>query len=532
MKSRSRTAEASLFAQIRRFFHGEETPFNLALVRIFLPLALLVPMVPRWFRARELFSTDGATTPLWNGYGWPNLLPEVPGTVAVIFMTVLLLTLVTASIGWCTRLSLVISFLLYTYVNLVDAISTMTKYSVIASHVLLILSMSQCGLVWSVDSWLRKRKLRRVTEAGGFRAKAPGTEAGSFGNVAGFGPPRVPMWPRRLLQFLIGFVYFGAAITKLHTPAYFSGDQLLTWMLTNVNYSNPFGEYLSLFPAALVLIAYITVVWEILFVFLAWRGWGRTCILTIGVVFHVMTTLTLGLIVFPMVCLSIYFAFLNERDLLRISIACRRVWRRVAGRSRARAGRRAAAAPAFAPPPKSRAFPVPSPAVFAALLAVVAIVGVETEYRLDPYGERRPEGPYVLKQLDTEFVEHELLAEPVPIRPEDVVHNLDAGTIVVGGQLLDARKEFRQGEILTAQATLNSPHEDMWVECVLRDDGDNELASKPATIPREMLRTSFTFPLSDALEPGTYYLVLKCAGRDVIRRTFSLRPRADRQAAN
>lgn len=516
-KSYSRTAKRpSLFAQVGRFFHGEEAPFGMALVRIFLPLALLAPMVPRWFRARELFSTDGATTPLWNSYGWPHMLPEVPGTVAVIIMSVLILTLISASIGWCTRASLAISFVLYAYVNMVDAISTMTKYSVIASHALLILSMSECGLVCSVDSWLRKRKQRNGT--------APFA-----------GPPRAAQWPRRLLQLLIGYVYFGAAITKLHTPAYFSGDQLVTWMLTNVNYENPIGEYLSLFPALLVLFAYFTIVWEILFVFLAWRGWGRAFMLSIGVLFHLMTTLTLGLYVFPAVCLSIYFAFLNERDVLRFAVACRRSLSRIGIVKRTRGGRPAIPQPGgtvWPPLPKPRSFPLPSAAVFAAVLVVVSILGVEAEYRLDPYGKRRPEGPYTLKEIDTRFVEQELLAEPTPIRPRDAVHNLEAGTIIVGGQLLNARKHFRQGELLLAQVTLNTPHEDMAVECALRDDGDQEIASKPQAVPREMLRTTFKFPLSDSLEPGDYYLVLRCAGREIIRRSFTLQPRGDRQAAN
>jgi hypothetical protein len=507
--SPSQAAErSSLFAQIRTFFHAEEAPFGIALVRIFLPLALLIPMVPRWSRARELFSTDGATTPLWNSYGWPHLLPEVPGTVAVIIMSVLIVTLITASLGWCTRLSLVLAFVLYTYVNLVDAISTMTKYSVIASHGLLILSMSECGLVWSIDAWLRKRKLK--PEAAALRS-----------------PPRVAVWPRRLLQFVIGYVYFGAAITKLHTPAYFSGDQLLTWMLTNVNYENPIGEYLSLFPAMLVLFAYITVVWEIMFVFLAWRGWGRVFMLSIGVVFHLMTTLTLGLYVFPAVCLSFYFAFLKEPDLLRCAVAWRRFRRRIGFAKRVRPGRTAPDAM-----PRPRPFPLPSPAVFAAVLVVVAIAGVEAEYRLDPYGERRPEGPYALKELDREFVEQELLAEPIPIRPQDAVHNLQAGTIVVGGQLVDARREFRHGEVLLAQVTLNSPHEDMAVNCALRDEGNHEIASEPQAVPREMLRTTFKFPLSESLEPGKYSLVLKCAGREVMRRTFTLKPHGNRRAAN
>ena len=64
----------------------------------------------------------------------------------------------------------------------------------------------------------------------------------------------------------------------MHTPAFFSSDQMRQWMITNVNHSNPIGEYLSFYPAALVVSAYVTVLWEVLFVFLAWRGWGLSLI--------------------------------------------------------------------------------------------------------------------------------------------------------------------------------------------------------------------------------------------------------------
>jgi len=513
MQSVTRSDQSMTFRQhVRRFFYSDEVPYGLALVRMFLPLALLVPMIPRWPHARELYSIDGASTPLWNSYGWPNMLPEVPGTVAVILMTLLIVSLVTASLGWRTRTSLGISFVLYTYLTLLDAISTMTKYSVIASHVLLLLSLSNCGAVWSVDRWLRNRRLRSAGLSPPFL----------------FNPVRSAAWPRRLLQLLIGYVYFGAAVTKLHTPAYFSGEQLLSWMRTNVNYDNSFGEYLTLFPVALVFCAYVTVVWEILFVFLSWRGISRAIMLVMGVVFHVMTALTLGLYVFPMVCISAYFAFMNENDVRRISLLWRRWRQRLIGHGRLPIRDR------FLPTRwrLPERLPVPSGMAFLFAAAIAVIIGVEVEYWMDPYGLRRPEGRYALKELDPVYVEKELLTPSKPLDPRDIVDHLDTGTIHLGGFLLDSRKDFHHGEILKAQAKLNSPHEDMWLECTLYDDQQREVATRMEPVVRELERISFPFPLTEALEPGTYYLVLKSKGRKLMRRTIHLHPREDRRAAN
>src|SRR5690606_7792596 len=94
--------------------------------------------------------------------------------------------------------------------------------------------------------------------------------------------PRFPVWPRRLVQILVGVVYFGAAMTKIHTSSYFNGDQMLFWMLTHVNGRHPVGEWLAIYPALLVVGAYIAIVWEILFLFLAWRGPGRVVMIAMG----------------------------------------------------------------------------------------------------------------------------------------------------------------------------------------------------------------------------------------------------------
>lgn len=492
--------------RIRRFFYAPEVPYGLAVVRILLPLALLGAMGPRWFHARELYSTDGATTPLWITYGYAKMLPELPGTVVVALFSALILFLVTSSLGWCTRLSLIASTILYTYFNMVDAVSTITKYSVIGTHGLLLLSLSQCGAVWSVDSWLKGRRRRTDPWPG----------------VPTLDQPASPAWPRRLMQLLIGIVYFGAAITKMHTPEYFSGDQLQTWMITNVNFHHPLGEYLALHPALLVVFAYVTIVWEIVFVFLAWRGWGRRLILAFGACFHVMTTLTLGLYIFPMVCLSLYFSFLNEDDVRGIARTLRR-WKRRFGWTRSgwatnRRARDVSGGLTISARPLLRTH---SMTAFGCVVCAAAAVGVAVEYQMDPYGERRPEGPYELRELDADSV-HKLLGPSKRLQEIDKFASFHVGTVMVGGILANRRREFHQGQTLTAQCALNTPHEDMWVECNLHDAKDRLILRAGKVIPREMLRCNFYYKLPDALDDGAYDLVLLSGGREVMRRRISV----------
>src|SRR6185369_6710366 len=204
---------------------------------------------------------------------------------------------ITSMIGWRTRFSLLGAAGLYFYFQQLDGMSTITKYTVIAAHLLFLLGLSNCGDVWSVDRWLSDRRGRGLP-----LANCTST-----------------VWPQRLMQLLIGIIYFGAAITKLHTPAYFSGDQLMYWMMTYLNNAHPLGDYLTQHPVMIVVCSYVALVWEITFLFTVWRPWLRVPVLVMGIMFHLMTWFTLGLIVFPMVMISAYFCFVTENDVRRIA---------------------------------------------------------------------------------------------------------------------------------------------------------------------------------------------------------------------
>ncbi len=491
---------ARISARIREFFYREEVPFSLALVRITMPLVLLLVMIPRWFNARELYSSDGAPCPLGFVYGWPDLLPTYSGEVVVVLHSVLILALIASCIGWCTRLSLGISTVLYIYLNMLDSVSTITKYSVIASHVMLLLTLSHCGAVWSVDSWL----------AGPRRRKNP------WPGEPAIARQKFPLWPQRLMQLMIGIVYFGAAITKMHTPEFFSGDQMTYWLLSHVNFSNPGGEVLSQYPSLVVASAYITIVWEVTFLFLAWRGWGRTLMIGMGLMFHVMTMITLGLHIFPLVCATVYLAFLREEDFRYFAAGFRRLRRRwhLPRWSFGRTTQTAAS---------SSGTIRRSLAAYAGMMFLVAVAGLGAEHLRDPYGIRRAEGRYTLKEIAPD-VAALWFQQTEPIREEDKVFSFDIGTMTVADSLANRLRVFKHGQRLIAQVSLNPPHEDMYVECNLHDAEDRLVERRWQVIKDERFRGHFSYVLNTSYPPGEYQLVLSHAGQEIGRRTFQLMP--------
>jgi len=497
--------------RIRDFFYAPEVPYGPALMRIVLPIALLFAMVPRWQHAREIFSTDGAPISLWVVYDAHPWIPVPSGTMAVAIHTVVLLTLVTSSLGWCTRLSLILATGGYVYLNMLDIIGTMNKYSVIASHMLFLLSFSHCGAVWSIDNWLRRSRLRRQ---------------GVPPEVADR-PRRFSASTRRLLQFFIAAVYIGAACTKLRIPAYFTGEQLQTWMITELLAPNFLGGRFAMHPSILVVFAYICLAWETLFIFLAWRGVGRIAMIGLGVAFHTMTWLTLGLWVFPLVCFSAYLAYVNENDVERLR-AVLTAWRARGRGFRSFVGhllrsREIGKLPALAP--------AWNHGMLAAFAVITAVGGVGLEYRLDPYGLRRPQGPYALHELDPDRVA-EMLGPTSRIRNADKVLLFDVGSIVVGGAVLDRRTQFHQGESVRIQCGLVPPHENMWIACNLHDSANRVVDTIGTFVASDAMRAMFNYNLGDSIQPGEYSLVLKIADEEIMRRPITILPKAKSRLAN
>lgn len=488
MDDRIRNENTSL---LRQFFFAEEVPFGMALARIAVPLTVGLPMIYRFPRVRELFTADGTPTQLFEMFGNGPVLPVLPPHMAVPLYGIMLLCLLMTSIGFRTRLSLCVATPLYIYFNLLDGIGTMTKYSVIGTHLLILLAVSEAGALWSVDALLKRRN------------SVDGT----------LGLPRVPVWPARLMQLLFCYVYFGAAVTKIQTTEFFSGEQMRYWMLSNWNYENPVGEVMAMWSWLLPVSAYLAVVWEILFAFLVFQRRTRWLMISAGIFFHIMTWLTLGLYIFPAICLSGYAAFLMERDI----VGLRRYLRKFRLTSLFAWPMQAVTRMVAALPQRQ----MPAGVVWTCVVAVAAILSTEAELRLDLYGARTEAGALPLAEIDA-AVAQAMISDRTPMREQDKFFSFDLGTVLIGNQLANRRSEFTYGETLIAQCNLNPPHEDLWVECVLQDSRKRTIEQFGNIVSREQLRYNFIYSIGNKLVPGDYTMVLRSANREVYRRDFRL----------
>lgn len=500
--------DASSNSRSQGYFFAEEVPFGMALMRMVLPPVLMIDLFYRHPWVRELYSTDGATAPLGVNFAIPSLLPEFGGGVAVALHAVLIAAMICSSIGWFTRISLVTATVLYSYFGLLDSLSTITKYTVIATHLLLLLAVSSSHKIWSVDAWLERRR------------NPGGPENAEM--------PKGPVWPAKLVQLLFGIIYLGAAITKMHTPSFFSGDQLMYWTMTYVNNVHPLGDWLSQYPLILSAFGYITIVWEIAFVFAIFHRGMKWWAIAIGAFFHIMTMFTLGLYIFPMVMFCGYLGYVMTSEWQVISN-----WR-VAGFFSTLARSIPQWLERVVPAPRQR--PWAAPAAYALTLGVVALAAVEVEYLRDPYKERGPNGPLALEEITPE--EFDKLFEPDrPIRPSDKLLAFDLGTFQIGEHLSNRRREFKQGERIIAQATISPPHEDMWLDCWLHESkpGSEPNQMVPGrsvvkvgqSVARETFRANFLFKVDESLPPGEYFLRLRSGRDDLAIKKFTLLPRGE-----
>lgn len=479
----------AFLSALDRFFFAEETPFGMAIARILVPLTVGLPMWMRLPRVRELFSTDGTPIQMFELYGNGPKLPVLAPALAVPLYAAMLVCLLLASAGFRTRLSLLIATPLYIYFNLLDGVGTMTKYSAIGSHLLLLLTISNCGLVWSVDAMLRQRR---------------------------FGPDYVPpvgsIFATRLMQLLFCFIYFGAAVTKIQTAAFFTGEQMRYWMLSNWNYDNPVGEAMAMWSWMLPVSAYAAVIWEVLFAFLVFHRHGRGIMLGLGFLFHFMTWLTLGLYIFPLICISGYFAFRTERDVMRM-----RHWLRRLNLIRGVRAADAVLQSAISRVPQA----APAGVVFAAIITFCSIAASEAERRWNLYGMQSGRPTLELQPLD-DTVAQTMINGERRIREQDKFFSFELGTVLVGNQLANRRDRFTYGETMIAQCNLNPPHEDLWVECLIQDAEQRTIEQFGQIVSRDSLRSPFFYQLGNKLEPGSYDVVLKSANQEIYRRSFDL----------
>lgn len=484
---------------------GHESPRPAALMRIGVGLVLLWDVLGKWPYLFELYSTAGLPLPLAPGTIFdPQHLSSVmsPALYSLLFSPVmtaalyslLIFALLAVVLGWKTRVSLVVSLVLFTWFGLLDMAGSFKKFSVIGQHLLLLLAFTESHAVWSIDARLDPRTTRRTLLS--------------------------PCWPRTLLKCLISFVYLGAAITKIRMIDFGSGDLLSFSLLDDRWGGGRWGMWLAMQPKLVAFCSTSTALFELVAAVLLWFPQTRRLFLILAIGFHAALAVFMHLQIFsPMMTVAL-IAFLQESDLQWLQS----LYRRIVPASGEKI--------TIARPPADNSGPPLSSWVRYVLLAVIFAAVGESLNRwssaADLSGVNAKQTWIVLDQNRVQEIREGIDREP---QPADYLHRFNIGTRLGFFQVFGNSEEISRGETLYALARFQPTGKAMTLTWVLIEPDSPEFATESDRVMQRIdreLRPSSTysaipFALTDKELPlGKYTIVLEVNGDPVARKSFRL----------
>lgn len=175
--------------------------------------------------------------------------------------------------GLFYRTSIVLAFLGFTYLELIDVTYYLNHYYLL-SLLLLLSATMPLGRVWSLDAWRR-----------------PDLAQSHF-----------PAWCTYVLRFQVGVVYFYAGLAKLGEDWLVHGQPLNIWLSSSTDLPLV-GPYLGLWEVAMAMswagFLYDTTIW-------AWLSWrkSRPYAFAVVVLFHVAVGILFNIGMFPFIMIA------------------------------------------------------------------------------------------------------------------------------------------------------------------------------------------------------------------------------------
>ena len=199
-----------------------------------------------------------------------------------------LLVLLLFLVGWQTRFTGFLSFLLVvSYAN--RATGAQFGLDQINAFLCFYLAISDCGRVYSVDAWLRRRRGRGVESAT------------VMNNIA-----------TRLIQLHMCVVYLFAGLGKLQGTYWWNGEAI--WgALASYEYQSVDMTWISEHLWLVNVLTLVAVSWEVTYPFLVWPRLTRPIMLLMAFGIHLGIGICMGMLTFGLVMFYGNLAFVEPR---------------------------------------------------------------------------------------------------------------------------------------------------------------------------------------------------------------------------
>lgn len=196
--------------------------------------------------------------------------------------------LATASllVGWNTRLCAILVWVLGVSFNNIN-LGAINAGDHIRGILLFYLMFTPCGIVWSVDSWLKRGQQR--------------------------GPEQtlVPAWPLRLILVQMAFMYCASGLCKASGESWPTGESL-HYVLGDLSLTRFSSQQIWVPYWITALSTWCVLAWEVSFPLLVYFRRTRVWALLFGVAMHLGIFVAMELGAFPLYLLAAYAALLLE----------------------------------------------------------------------------------------------------------------------------------------------------------------------------------------------------------------------------
>ena len=452
----------SVHHQVFQSWKGTELPHTMALMRILLGMLLFWDALFHWSSLQELYSDEGLVLPFFKSDAF--IPPTLSGAMASAVGTVYLVLLGMVVLGCFTRVALISSAILMLWLGLLDGPGTMTKYTIISFHLLILLCFTDSHSIWSFDA------IRLISNEARFSS----------------------VWPRRLMQILVCSIYAGAAVTKIRNPDYLTGD-LLTFSLLDSRWGGTWlGHYLSTFPLLMVVISMGTLFFEIAFPFLIWNSRVRPHLLKLAFGIHLGMACLLQIGIFTPVMWVLLLCFVD---------VSRWNWLRKFSPG--------AVSKNMAKPSRSSVFSRHTTS--AHLLGVICcalitmLIGRSFQKEL-PFNIEERIRHWNWKNVSEEDFLHRLSS--TRLRWKDYVHSSGLGHRVASGHLFGESELFREGDKVFVLARVTQPHPELELRCTLINQKEEQFEFME-TLEANSSHLMMTIQTTDQHQPGTYRLKIR-----------------------
>lgn len=248
----------------------------------------------------------GDSTAAWS-YLWSFSSPTVISLhqgivilVSAMFM-VGFLTRITGPLAWWFQLMIVHRLL-----------GSLFGLDQILTYCVMYLAFTPCGAVFSVDAWLRRRKIDRESSKRAARFWSwllPDDRPRVSTNVA-----------TRLLQLHLCLIYLFGGLAKARGQMWWDGTALW-YAVGNYEYQSWDVTFIAAYPSLFTALTHVAFLWEIFYCALVWPRWTRPLTLAIAVGVHAGIGLGLGMATFGIMMIAANGIFISPDWIRR--------WRRV-----------------------------------------------------------------------------------------------------------------------------------------------------------------------------------------------------------